>query len=92
MSRAASIQIVPAPKFQLPCAPKPERPSRRPIESPATAPAQLHRIPWGKPDPALAGLVCRHLVHANPAVVIPFNARTSRGLLTFLRTHLITHD
>lgn len=47
----------------------------------------LTPIPWGKPDPKLAKSLCRLIVDATPAIVIPFNPlnhfRVRRALRSF---------
>lgn len=49
-------------------------PLRMPTEqTPKTSGVQLRPIPWGKRDPDLGRLVCRHMVDANPPIVIPYD-------------------
>jgi hypothetical protein len=54
-------------------------------------PMRLEPIPWGKPDPALARGVCRHIRDAMPETVIAWNPITHRKLRTYLREHGFTH-
>jgi len=55
----------------------------------ARKPVALVRIPWGKPDPALARAVCQHIVEATPPTVIPANPITGAKLRRVLRAYHI---
>ena len=65
-------------------------PERNPI--PEAAPRlQLQPVRWGVRDEALARVVCRHLVEANPPTLIPFNPLTESRMRRTLRSLGIHH-
>lgn len=58
---------------------------------PAADPVVLAPVPWGTRDPALARMVCEHIVEATPPIVIPFNPRSHARVRGWLVTHRIHH-
>lgn len=54
-------------------------------------PIELAPIAWGQPDRALAKGVCRHVLDATPATVIPFHPASDARLRRALRSHHIPH-
>lgn len=52
------------------------------------APLQLSPIRWGKRDKVLARMVCEHMRHANPPIVIPWSPVQAKVRST-LRAHHI---
>jgi hypothetical protein len=66
----------------------------RVVPQPATVahkPLTLRPIQWGTPDAALARGVCRHLIEATPALVIPANPLSHARLRAWLRSNHIEH-
>lgn len=67
-------------------------PIRNPIASPEKSKGvQLKPIPWGKRDPDLGRLVCRHIEDANPPIFIRYNPITHSRLSRLLRSCGVHH-
>jgi hypothetical protein len=66
-------------------------PAVSPLQSVRQVPVTLSPIPWGKPDPLLGRMLCRHIADVTPSVQIPCNPFTESKTRRSLRSLHVFH-